>query len=97
MLRQLSTIVEEYGNLFSIKQEGEMLWSYVACINAVTLEVKYFNEYGSLSTLKRELQSSCLSFFLDKNFSRNYVDFLVHVRKYIQAEKSYTLHQKKEA
>lgn len=72
-----------------------MLWSYVAHSNAPILEVKDINESVAVSALKRELQSDGLSFFLDKFFLRNYANFLMHAGKYVQADKSYFLDQKK--
>lgn len=59
----------------------------MAHFNAATLEVKDFNEYITILTLKWELWNGQLSFFLNKNFLRNYANLLVHAEKYAQAEK----------
>lgn len=81
----------------SIKQEeNEKLKDYLERFNAATLEVKDFNKSIAMSALKQGLWSGHLSFILDKNFLRSYVDYLACARKYVQVEESHFLHQKEE-
>lgn len=61
------------------------------CFNAATLEVKDPNVSITMSALKQGFWNGRLSFFLDINFSKNYVDLLVHAGKYTQVEEIHFL------
>lgn len=61
--------------------------------NATMLEVRDFNEFVIMLMLKQGLKSSYLIFYFDKNFSKDYIDFLVWAQKYAQAKKGWALCQ----
>lgn len=73
-----------------------MLQNYVAHFNATILEVRDLNESIVMSTSKRGLWNSHLSFSLDKKFLRNYAKLFEHAKKYAQMEEGHLLYWKEE-
>lgn len=59
---------------------------YVAHFNTATLKVQDLNESVALLAMKKGLQSSIFTFFLDKKFSKTYLELLERMHKYALAE-----------
>lgn len=76
-------------SLFSLKQEGKILWSYVARFNATMLEVKNLIEFVAMSALKWGLHNNHLSYSLYKNFSRSYSKLLESLESMLKPMKAW--------
>ncbi|XP_008777135.2 uncharacterized protein LOC103697118 [Phoenix dactylifera] len=77
------------NSLLNIKQkEGESLKDYIDRFTAATWEVRELDQLIAMSALKTGARSCRFLFFLEKNFSTDFMEMLARARKYAKAEEA---------